>query len=118
MKRHVRERDWMGRWIKEHQQKYPEDYWLRIPDDSSGTKPFDGVLLTAKKGAIAIEFKVWRGLGPFRWASFPPHQLRELLMWKSAGGGAWVLVLHERTGAVRVYQPTRSLLKRAMESRA
>jgi len=114
LKVHTHERTFMARWLEEHAEKYPHDYWFRIPDSESGIKPFDGILMTRARGAIAIEFKVWREEGPFDWSCVRPHQIRELLRWKKAGGMAWVLALHETTGKVLVYDPTRARLKKAI----
>jgi Holliday junction resolvase len=112
---HVVEREIAQEWVDAHVKKHTKDYWLRIPDTASGTKPFDGVLYCehARK-VVAIEFKVWREKGPFKWSCVRPHQLRELLLWKRAGGMAWVLVYHERTGKWTVYEPTRERLARAL----
>jgi len=115
---HVHERDVMNDWVESHHKKHPHDYWLRVPDTASGTKPFDGVLYcSVAKKVVAIEFKVWRESGPFKWSCVRAHQLRELLLWKRAGGTAWVLVYHERTGKWTVYEPTRGRLSAAVRIR-
>lgn len=116
------ERDWSRTWIAGHLKKHPKDFWLRIPDDAGGIKPFDGVLLCScaapsERGRgvpIAIEFKVWREKGHFKWSCVRPHQLRGLLGWTKAGGEAWVLVYFERTKKTLVFYPTEKLLKEAL----
>ena len=118
MRQRVLEREVASAWAKAHLLKHPKDYWLRIPDTGSGTKPFDGILycFVAKK-AVAIEFKVWRAGTPFDWRCVTAHQLRELLKWKKAGGTAWVLVFHVLTGKWSVYEPTREKLMLVLSCR-
>jgi len=112
---HVLERDISAEWTAAHLKKHPKDYWLRIPDTASGTKPFDGVLYCeASRKVVAIEFKVWREKGPFKWSFVRSHQLRELLLWKRAGGIGWILVFHERTRKWSVYEPTKGRLRAAL----
>lgn len=114
---HVLERGIAAEWAAAHLKRHQKDYWLRIPDTASGTKPFDGVLYCeASKRVAAIEFKVWREKGPFKWSSVRSHQLRELLLWKRAGGLAWVLVYHERARKWTVYEPTREKLRAALKA--
>jgi penicillin-binding protein-related factor A (putative recombinase) len=112
----MHERDFMKKWVEDHLKDHPKDYWMRLPDSAEGTKPFDGVLLCGGK-PIAIEFKVWRQKGKFSFSVVEPHQLRELLVWEKAGGVAWVLVLHERTGDVKVYYPKRKVLKALLKDK-
>ena len=106
----------MQKWLADHKKDHPNDYWLRLPDSASGTKPFDGMLLCMGT-PIAIEFKVWRQKGPFSFDVVETHQLRELLEWVKGGGVSWVLVLHEKTKNVKVYYPSRKILKGALAKR-
>jgi hypothetical protein len=110
----IHERQFMNDWVKKQLRKSPRAYWFRIPDSETGIKPFDGILIV-KGRAIAIEFKVWREKGPFKWSCVRAHQLRELLRWKAAGGVSWVIVYHEQSEKVFAFIPTRVILDEAIK---
>ena len=119
----MHEREFMARWIKARLKTNKRDYWYRIPDAAEGTKPFDGILLTrvqVDRGfpfhtmPIAIEFKVWRKKRRFDYSTVEPHQLRELLAWKRAGGIAWIVVFFEHDENSGVFVPEQKDLRKAL----
>lgn len=69
------ERDLMKKWVKDHLDRHPTDYWLRIPDGVYGNiRPGDGVLFCGAH-AILIEFKVDRRKKmKFEVEELPGHQ--------------------------------------------